>query len=105
MRVELNLPDRVWAQTLTVAEEQHTTVARVIEAAIRDALRPSAVAKLQVEARRNHVLQAWGEGLTDTQIAERTGELKSYVGDVRRSKNLPPNLVKGRKYTYERKTS
>lgn len=104
MRVELNVPDKVWAMVLGVAEENHTSVARVIEAAIRDAVRPSAVGKLRTEARHQQVLQAWGEGLTDTQIAERTGEMKGYVATVRRSKNLPPNLVGGRRYTYERKT-
>ena len=105
MRVELNLPDSVWAQCLDVAEQNYTTVARVIEAAIKDMIRPSSVAKLQADARRNHVLQAWGEGLTDAQIAERTGELKNYVADVRRAAKLPPNLVGGRKYHYERKTA
>lgn len=105
MRVEIHIPDRAWAQVLEVAETNHTTVARVVEAAIRDAVRPSAVAKLQTEARRNQVMQAWGEGLTDAQIAERTGELKNYVANVRRSKNLPPNLVGGRKYHHERKNT
>jgi len=105
MRVEIHLPDRAWAEVLKVAEANHTTVSRVVEAAIRDAVRPSSIAKLQSDARRNQVMQAWGEGLTDAQIAERTGELKSYVANVRRSHKLPPNLVAGRKYTYERKTA
>lgn len=105
MRVEVNLPDKVWAACLNVAEQNHTSVARVVEAAIRDAIRPSSIAKLQAEARRNQVLQAWGDGLTDAQIAERTGELKQYVGDVRRSKGLPPHLVRTQKYHYERKTA
>lgn len=105
MRVELNLPDKAWAQVLAAAEENHTTVPRFIEAAIRDAIRPSMIAKLHAEARHQRVLQAWGEGLTDAQIAERTGELKQYVGDVRRAAKLPPNLVGGRKYTYERKSA
>lgn len=105
MRVEVNLPDKVWAECLTVAESNHTSVARVIEAAIRDAIRPSSIAKLQAEGRRNQVLQAWGEGLTDAEIAERTGELRAYVGTVRRSKNLPPNRIGGMKYHYERKTA
>ncbi|MFL2002163.1 hypothetical protein [Microbacterium sp. A1-JK] len=105
MKVELNIPDKVWAEVLEIAETNHTSVARVIEATIRDAVRPSAMAKLHVEARRNHIAQLWGEGLTDAQIAERTGELKSYVATVRRGKSLPPNLVGGRKYTYERKSA
>lgn len=93
MRVELHLPDKVWAEALDVAEKNYTTVARVIEAAIRDALRPSTMARLEAQARRNHVLQAWGEGLTDAAIAERTGELKQYVSDTRRNAGLPPNRV------------
>lgn len=101
----MNIPDRVWAETLTVAEENFTTVAAVIEAAIRDAIRPSAVKQLEARARRNQVLQAWGEGLTDAAIAERTGELRQYVGEVRREAKLPPNRVGGKKYHYERKTS
>lgn len=105
MRVELNIPDRVWAECLDIAEKNHTTVPRVIEAAIRDAVRPSAIGKLQVEARHNHILQAWGEGLTDAAIAERTGELKQYVAKVRRSKNLLPHSATRRHYTHERKTA
>lgn len=105
MRIEINLPDRVWAECLDVAEKNFTTVPRVIEAAIRDAIRPSAIGKLQVEARRNQIVQAWGEGLTDAAIAERTGELKHYVASVRRAKGLPANLVGGRKNHYERKTA
>ena len=92
MRVELNLPDKVWAACLNVAEQNHTSVARVVEAAIRDAIRPSSIAKLQTEARRNQILQAWGEGLTDAVIAERTGELRQYVADTRRKAGLPANI-------------
>ena len=105
MRVELNIPDRAWAQVLQVAEENHSTVASVVEAAIRDAIRPSSMAKLEAAARKHRVLQAWGEGLTDAAIAERTGELKQYVANVRRKANLPPNMLRGEKYQYERKTN
>lgn len=104
MRVEINLPDKVWADCLSVAEENHTTVARVVEAAIRDALRPSMVTHLRVEARRNHILQLWGEGLTDALIAERTGELRQYVATVRRKAGLPPNQIR-RVGATERKTA
>ena len=106
MRVELHVPDRVWAQVLDVAEQNYTTVAAVVEAAIRDAIRPSAVKHLEAQARRNQILQAWGEGLTDAAIAECTGELKSYVGDTRRAAGLPPNQVRPKqKYHHERKTA
>ncbi|KJL37071.1 hypothetical protein RR49_01183 [Microbacterium ginsengisoli] len=94
MRVEIHLADSTWAEVLTFAEEHGTTVARVIEAALRDAVRPSSIAKLRNAARRNQVLQAWGEGLTDAAIAERTGEVRGYVAGVRRSKNLPPHSVR-----------
>jgi hypothetical protein len=106
VRVELNIPDRVWAMVLEVAEENHTTVALTIEAFIRDGIRPSAVGKLRAQARRQAILRAWGEGLTDGAIAERTGELRQYVGDVRREAGLPPNQVRPKqKYHYERKTA
>lgn len=106
MRVELHVPDQVWAKVLDVAEQNYTTVAAVVEAAIRDAIRPSAVKQLQAQARKNQILQAWGEGLTDAAIAERTGELRQYVGEVRRAANLPPNQVRPKKqYHYERKAS
>ena len=91
MRVELNLPDRVWAECLDVAEQNYTTVGRVIEAAIRDMLRPSMITQLQAQARHNHILRLWGEGLTDAVIAERTGELRQYVAQVRRKAGLPAN--------------
>lgn len=93
MRVEINLPDQVWAEVLNVAEANSTTVARVIEAALRDAMRPGEMKRLEQRARRNHVLKAWGEGLTDAAIAERTGELKTYVAATRRAAKLPPNAV------------
>lgn len=105
MRVELNIPDRVWAHVLSIAEENHTTVALTIEAFIRDGIRPSAVKSLQAQARKHDILRAWGEGLTDSAIAERTGELKSYVGDVRRAAKLPPNQVKQKHHHTERKTA
>ncbi|WP_336633683.1 MULTISPECIES: hypothetical protein [unclassified Microbacterium] len=104
MRVELNIPDKVWAQVLNMAEQNHTKVPLLIEAFIRDGIRPSAVKTLQAQARKQAILQAWGEGLTDAAIAERTGELKAYVGDVRRATKLPPNQVRS-KYPYERKTA
>ncbi|MAB81705.1 hypothetical protein [Microbacterium sp. UBA3394] len=105
MRVELNLPDKVWAACLNVAEQNHTSVARVVEAAIRDAIRPSSIAKLQTEARRNQILQAWGDGLTDRVIAERTGELVQYVAATRRKAGLPANIQRRATGTNERKTA
>ena len=93
MRIELNVPDRVWAQVLDVAEQNYTTVAAVVEAAIRDAVRPSSITALQARARRNHILRLWGEGKTDAVIAEVTGELRQYVADTRRAAKLPPNRV------------
>lgn len=93
MRVEIHLPDQVWAEVLAVAEANSTTVTRVIEAALRDAMRPGEMKRLEQRARRNHVLRAWAEGLTDAAIAERTGELKTYVAATRRRANLPPNPV------------
>jgi len=104
VRVEIHLADTTWAEVLTFAEDHGTTVARVIEAALRDAVRPSSIAKLRNAARRNQVLQAWGEGLTDTAIAERTGELRNYVAGVRRSNHLPPHPV-GRRTNTGRKTA
>lgn len=105
MRVEIHVPDKVWVAALNLAETNHTTVAAVIEGAIRDAIRPSAIDKLRAQARQNQIVQAWGEGLTDAQIAERTGELKAYVGDVRRRAKLPPNMLRDRRTTTERKTA
>lgn len=95
MRVELNLPDKTWAEVLDVAEQQSTTVARVVEAAIRDALRPSSFARLQQQARRNQIVQLVAEGFTDRQVAERTGEVIGYVAAARRAANLPPNRPGG----------
>lgn len=105
MKVELHLPDTVWAKALQVAEEQRTTVARVIEAAVRDAVRPSHMQKLEVIARQNHIVQLVGEGLTDAVIAERTGELKAYVGQVRRRHHLPANQVRRATGTNRRRTA
>lgn len=93
MRIEINLPDRLWGEVLNVAEANATTVARVVEAAVRDAMRPNEMGKLEQRARRNHVLQAWAQGLTDAAIAERTGELRNYVAATRRAAGFPPNRV------------
>lgn len=94
MRVELNLPDKAWAAVLDAAEKDHTTVALFVEAAIRDALRPSHVTKLQAQARRHMILRAHAEGLTDRAIAERTGELVGYIAKVRRDAGLHPNQLR-----------
>lgn len=91
MRIEINMPDTLWATVLEVAESNDTTVPRVVEAAIRDALRSSAMRNLQHAARRRRIVTAWGRGMTDVEIAEHTGELRNYVADVRRKAKLPPN--------------
>lgn len=105
MRVELNLPDKVWAECLNVAEQNHTSVARVVESAIIAAVRPSLPARLRSEERRNRILRAWKEGLTDAVIAERTGELRQYVADTRRKAGLPVNIQRRATGTKERKTA
>ncbi|WP_295014824.1 hypothetical protein [uncultured Microbacterium sp.] len=93
MQIIIDVPDRDWAKLLDLAETNATTTANVVEAAIRDALRPSELGKLRIKARRNHILQAYSDGLTDAEIAERTGEIKAYVASTRRAAHLPPNRV------------
>jgi hypothetical protein len=91
MKVHFDVPDKVWAHLVELAEERHVSVAVVVSAAVADALRPSSMARLEADARKNHVLQLVRSGMTDAQIAERTGELKSYVGDTRRGAGLAAN--------------
>lgn len=93
MKVSFEMPDRAWVQLVDLAEIRSTTVGAVVAAAVHDALRPSEMAELHVKARRNMIVQLVLGGYTDREVAERTGELKGYVGDVRRSAGLPPNRV------------
>lgn len=103
MKVHLDVPDKIWAQLVDLAEARHVTVAVVVSAAVADALRPSSMARLEAEARRNHVIQLVKAGMTDRQIAERLNELKYYVSDTRRSAGLPANRQS--RSTTERKAS
>jgi hypothetical protein len=91
MKVHIDVPDRVWAQLIDLSEERGVSVGHVVSAAIADALRPSSMARLEAQGRRNHIVQLVKAGLTDAQIAERTGELKQYVAGVRRSAHLAAN--------------
>lgn len=79
----VTMPDDVWGRLATIADDRNTTIAELLVAAVMEITEP--------RTRGERVVQLVRAGLTDAQIAERTGELKSYVGDVRRAAKLPPN--------------
>jgi len=99
MRVNFEVPDRVWARLLDVAEEHHTTAASVLSAAVVSITHQPT--RMDVTHRRERVLRLVRDGFTDQQISVYTGELKNYVADTRRKAGLPAN----RPYPREEKTA
>ena len=79
----VELPPAVWGRMASVAEDRGVTISDLLVSAVHDILKP--------RSRRERVLHALRMGLTDAVAAERTGELKNYVANVRRDAGLPPN--------------
>jgi uncharacterized protein YerC len=79
----MRFPPNVWGRLATIADDRGTNIADIITTAVINELRP--------RDRRSWVLQLVRQGYSDRAIAETTGELKSYVGDVRRAAKLPAN--------------
>lgn len=79
----VTLPDQIWGRLATVAADRGVKIEDLLVAAVREVVKP--------RSRRERVLAYVRAGYTDAGAAEATGELKSYVGDVRRAAGLPPN--------------
>lgn len=77
----VQLHPRVWGLLATVADDRGTTIEDLLTAAIGTVLQP--------RDRRERVLLALRAGLPDQVVAERTGELKNYVSNVRRQAGVP----------------
>lgn len=80
--VNVTLPRSVWGRIASIADDRGITVQDLLVAAIGSVLQP--------RDRRERVLQALYAGLPDGVVAERTGELRQYVAQVRRAEGLPP---------------
>lgn len=80
------LPDDVWGLLATVADDRDTTVSDLLVAAVAQIVKP--------RDRRERVLLLVRAGFTDALTAERTGELRQYVGSIRRGAGLPANRQK-----------
>lgn len=81
--MNVNVPTPVWARMVNVAEARGVKVEDILVAAIVEVTKP--------RNRKERVLELVRAGLPDAVIAERTGELKNYVGAARRAAHLPPN--------------
>lgn len=77
------VPSKVWGRIASIAEDRGTTVEEILVAALKEIVRPT--------NRHERVLQLVRAGLTDARVAERTGELKNYVANVRRQAGLKAN--------------
>lgn len=81
--MNVNVPTTVWARMVNVAEARGVKVEDILVAAIVEVTKP--------RNRKERVLELVRAGLPDAVVAERTGELKNYVGDTRRKAHLAPN--------------
>lgn len=81
--MNVKLPDQVWGRLASVADDRGVTVEQLLIAAVAEVVKP--------RDRRERVLHYVRAGYTDARVAEATGELKHYVGDVRRRAGLPAN--------------
>lgn len=79
----VTMPDEIWGRLASVAADRNTTVEELLVAAVMEITKPG--------SRHERIRQLVRAGYTDVQIAERTGELKAFVGAVRRKAELPPN--------------
>jgi hypothetical protein len=79
----MRFPPNVWGRLATIADDRGTNIADIITTAVINELRP--------RDRRAWVIQLVRDGYPDRAIAETTGELRAYVGEVRRKAGLPPN--------------
>lgn len=98
MSKTVTMPDDVWGELATIADDQGCTIADLIVAGVNNIrnVKP---------ARAQAVLDLVRVGYTDRQVAETTGELVSYVADVRRRAGLRPNRARTpRPYEYRRFT-
>lgn len=84
--MNVTLPDHVAARLRHVATEQHTTVENLLIAAIRPLV--------SATSRRGRILNLVTAGWSDRMISEHTGELRTYIGAVRRDAGLKPNKEK-----------
>lgn len=90
--VSVTIPMRVWGRLATEAEHRGVTIADVLVNAINQVIRP--------QGRREAVVAACRSGFTDREIAEQTGETRSYVQSVRRAVGLVANRDRGQRRTH-----
>lgn len=79
----VEMPDRVWAKLVKVADARGVKVSDLLVATITELINP-----LDVERR---IVRAVEDGLTDALIAERVALPKPIVARLRRKAGLAPN--------------
>ena len=83
MRLELELPDRLWGHLVSKADAQGITSRELLVAAI-EGLVPAA-------SGRDPIQQLWGRGMSDAEMASELGWTNQAVARVRRGHGLPAN--------------
>lgn len=72
--VAVRFPARTWARLATVADERGVKIPDLLAAAVAELVRPT---------RQDWVVLLARAGLSDREIASRTGETKAYVARTR----------------------
>lgn len=96
MKIHFDIPDRMWAELLAVAEEQQVPVASIVSEAVTETLRAhighlaTVRRRREMRLRRARVIRLARAGHPDAEIARRTGELLNYVARVRRESEIKP---------------
>lgn len=83
MRLEIDLPDRVWGHLVSKADAQGITSRELVTAAL-EGLVPAV-------SGRDTLSQLWAEGMSDAEIGSVLGWTNEAVARVRRRKGLPAN--------------
>lgn len=104
MRVTFEIPDQIWGRLASIADDGDTDVPTLMTLAAARIVNRDAARVLRAAKRHERVLRGVRAGLTDAEIALRTGDLKNYVADVRRGAGLPANR-RQRQNINERKTA
>ncbi|GAA1788076.1 hypothetical protein GCM10009748_23320 [Agromyces lapidis] len=83
MRLEIELPDRVWGHLVSKADAQGITSRELVTAAL-EGLVPAV-------SGRDALSQLWSQGMSDAEIGAALGWTNSAVAAMRRRKHLPAN--------------
>lgn len=91
MRIELEVPDRIWWAAAEEFEKANLTVRQGILLHVVQVAETKDRVSWEVLARRSRVIRLVAQGWTDQRISESTGESRPYIGETRRKAGLKPN--------------